>query len=289
MALFKKKRASLAKDAEREREELRRQREELHSKILGDSHDDAYYDDRSKEANIDNVYEDMRGIDEIKDIIESTSKHQDTPLPFNNLPITQYVCSGCGAVFGDPWDRCMRCGGIVEKKQIDASSRSTSSGKPPESSGLGLDLGRFSEPSSPRAGLSEKKREMKSDPGRLGRVSGSVDSSRSEQDIFSKEVLEGSLYQQNIPTSSPAPASPFPSPKTREKPGAQVPAVKKVKKVRKVRKVKKPVSLQAGAPKRTPEPARRSPSAQACPHCGKTLTKAPPGGWKFCVFCGEKI
>jgi len=285
MALFKKRREKVISEAEREREELQRERRELHEKLLGETSGTSY-GSNSEYNNIDNGYRDMRGIDEIKDIIESSSRKPATTPPINNMMIEKYACSGCGAVFRDAWDRCPRCDGRVEKRKNQTSPNPSESRGPTEERGLGFELGRAPEPTPSRARFKERKREREPDIGRFGRIGDTKSPSHSEENIFSKEVLAGSLYKQDLPASAPQSAVPSPAPGRGGGPQPSVPVVRKVKKVK---KVKKQALSASGARAGRMGVQKRQSSSQTCPHCGKTLSKAPPGGWKFCVHCGEKM
>ena len=283
MALFKKRREKIISEAEREREELQRERRELHEKLLGETSGTSY-GNNSEYNNIDNGYRDMRGIDDLKDIIESASRKPATTPPINNMVIEKYACSGCGAVFRDAWDRCPRCDGKVEKKKNETSPSPSETRGPTGQRGLGFDLGRAHEPTLSRARFEERKREP--EPGRFGRIGDTKSQPLREENIFSKEVLGGSLYKQDLPAATPQPAVPSPAPERWERPQPSAPAVRIVKKVKKVKKQTLPPSgARAGKMK---VQKKQSPS-QTCPHCGEALSKAPPGGWKFCVHCGEKM
>lgn len=234
MVLFKKKKDKIIKKYEEELEEIRKRRKEIYQRILASNSESARIED---EYLLDDGYRDMRGIEEIKDIIESARKSKENSRPQEPLLIEEYVCTGCGAVFKDAWERCPRCDGkVVKKKDAEAHAISPS----PVST-------------IPDFGKKESKENEKQN---------SAEAVLKENNIFSKEVLEGSLYKQiTSPSSLPPPA----------------PREKKEKKAKKI-KISETKKKKVGGGQ-----------LQTCPSCGKTLTKAPPGGWKFCVFCGEKL
>jgi hypothetical protein len=259
MAFFgNKKREQLAKEAEREREEVQQQRRELQERLLGNDPDRAV----DRDNGVDDSYRDMRGIDDMKELLmETAASRRKSKTNMGSGPSNdEFVCSGCDAIFKDSWDLCPRCGGKVTRK---SSSDSQSRREPASSLGPDFDLSDLPDPFDP--GLRARARES---PGSVS-VNPAPLSSKKDT-LFSKEVLEADLFTQNVGsrTESPGvPEAPAPGPVV---PPSPVKKVKKVKRV--VKKTRTPVMGQ-----------------QHCSHCKKTLTKSPSGGWKFCVFCGEKL